>query len=592
MAARVDAAAPLCPDRAVFCSVNKCLSGSFSSSSRLPTLEYKYSRQTLLDICRSQLYNTLDTVQTESLKELGLLRQPANTPDSTAAPPPERRRRKRRARKQKRGKRGGIRARLAARPTRPAIPSILLANVRSLDNKMDNIRLLRSANRNVSNCCVLLFTETWLNDNIPDSAVQLEQLTCYRADRALVNGGKTRDGGVCVYIRDAWCRDAVVVCKHCSPLAEFMIIKCRPFYLPREFTAILLVAVYIPPTPNSSDRNAALCELYQAISEQQTAHPDGFTILAGDFNHADLKTFLPQLHQHVDFPTRGDNTLDLVYTTHKGAYKASPLPHIGLSDHITVMLIPAYRPRVKVTKPVQKQVRVWPEGASSALQDCFDTTDWEMFKQAATHNNLTDIQEYTDTVISYISKCIDDVTHTKTIIIRANQKPWLTGDVYRLLGARDNAYRAGDVTGLRTARANLSHGIKKARQEYTHKITSHFKDSRDTRSLWQGIQTITDYKPAPQLCDSNISLLNNLNSFFARFEAQNNTHPQKTPPPSHDQALCLSAASVKRTFSTINTRKSTGPDNIPGRVLKDCAEELKDVFTDIFNTSLRQATVP
>ena len=305
MAARVDAAAPLCPDRAVFCSVNKCLSGSFSSSSRLPTLEYKYSRQTLLDICRSQLYNTLDTVQTESLKELGLLRQPANTPDSTAAPPPERRRRKRRARKQKRGKRGGIRARLAARPTRPAIPSILLANVRSLDNKMDNIRLLRSANRNVSNCCVLLFTETWLNDNIPDSAVQLEQLTCYRADRALVNGGKTRDGGVCVYIRDAWCRDAVVVCKHCSPLAEFMIIKCRPFYLPREFTAILLVAVYIPPTPNSSDRNAALCELYQAISEQQTAHPDGFTILAGDFNHADLKTFLPQLHQHVGFPNKG-----------------------------------------------------------------------------------------------------------------------------------------------------------------------------------------------------------------------------------------------------------------------------------------------
>ncbi|KAJ8336082.1 hypothetical protein SKAU_G00394250 [Synaphobranchus kaupii] len=212
------------------------------------------------------------------------------------------------------------------------------------------------------------------------------------------------------------------------------------------------------------------------------------------------------------------------------------------------------RPRVKVIKPVPKQVRVWPEGASSALQDCFDTTDWEMFKQAATYNNHTDIEEYTDTVTSYISKCIDDVTHTKTIITRANRKPCL---VHRLLRARDNAFRAGDETGLRAARANLSRGIRKAKQEYTHKITCHFKDSRDTRSLWQGIQTITDYKPVPQLCDSNISLLNNLNSFFARFEAQNNTHPQKTPPPPHDQALCLSAASVKRTLSTINTRKAT-----------------------------------
>jgi len=371
-----------------------------------------------------------------------------------------------------------------------------------------------------------------------------------------------------------------------------MIVRCRPFYLPREFTAILLVAVYIPPTSNNSDRNAALGELYQAISEQQTAHPDGFTIFAGDFNHANLKTVLPKLHQHVDFPTRGDNILDLVYTTHKGAYKASPLPHIGLSDHITVMLMPAYRPRVKASRPVLKQVRVWPEGASCALQDCFDSTDWGMFKQAATYNDHTDIGEYTDTVTSYISKCIDDVTHVKTITTRANQKPWLTGEVHRLLRTRNRVFRAGDETDLKTARANLSHGIRKAKNSYTKKITRHFKDSRDTRSLWRGIQTITDYKPTPQNCDSNISLLNNLNSFFARFEAQNSTRPHKTPPPPHDQVLCLSAASVKRTLSSINTHKATGPDNIPGRVLKDCAEELKDVFTDVFNTSLRQAVVP
>lgn len=126
----------------------------------------------------------------------------------------------------------------------------------------------------------------------------------------------------------------------------------------------------------------------------------------------------------------------------------------------------------------------------------------------------------------------------------------------------------------------------------THKITAHFRDSRDARSLWQGIQVITDYRPAPQSCESNPSLLNSLNSFFARFDEQNNTRPQKTPPPLHDQPLCLSTASVKRTLATINSRKATGPDNIPGRVLKDCAEELKEVFTDVFNTSLKQATVP
>uniref|UniRef100_A0A672I8N9 Reverse transcriptase domain-containing protein n=2 Tax=Salarias fasciatus TaxID=181472 RepID=A0A672I8N9_SALFA len=584
MAARVDAATSRSPDNALF----KCLSESFSCQSKS---EYEYSRQAFFHIRRSKICRVLTTELEYLLKELGLLRCPANSPDSPATPPPVRRRRKRCARTRKRGKRGGVRARLEAKPTRPAIPSILLANVRSLDSKMDDIRLLRSANRKVSDCCVLVFTETWLNDNIPDSAIQLEQLTCYRSDRALVEGGKIRGGGVCVYIREAWCQDATVVYKHCSPLAEFMIVKCRPFYLPREMSSILLVATYIPPT-NNSNRSAALTELYQAISEQQTAQPDGFIILAGDFNHADLKTVLPKFHQHIHFPTRGDSILDFVYTQHKGAYKATPLPHIGASDHLTIMLLPAYRQRVKVIKPALKEVRVWPQGATSALQDCFGTTDWEMFKEAATCNNLIDVEEYTDTVTSYITKCIDDVTHIKNITIRANRKPWLTGDVHRLLKARDIAFKAGDESALRTARANLSRGIRKAKQDHTNKITSYFKDSKNAQSLWQGIQAITDYKPAPRSCESDITLLNNLNSFFARFEEQNTTRPQKTPPPSHDQPLCLSAASVKRTLSAINTRKAAGPDNIPGSVLKDCAEELKDVFTDIFNTSLRQAIVP
>ncbi len=240
---------------------------------------------------------------------------------------------------------------------------------------------------------------------------------CYRADRVLVEGGNTRGGGLCVYINDAWCRYAVMVCKHCSPLVEFMIIKCRPFYLPREYTAIMLAAVYIPPNSNNN-RSEALNELYQHISEQQRAHPDAFLILAGDFNHADLKSVFPKIHQHVDFPTWGNNTLDFVYTPQRGAYKALPLPHLGTSDHIIVMLIPAYRPIVKVTKPVHKQIQVWPEGSSEALQDCFNTTDWNMFKQAATYNNTTDLQEYSETVTANITKCIDDVTVTKTITVR------------------------------------------------------------------------------------------------------------------------------------------------------------------------------
>ncbi len=105
------------------------------------------------------------------------------------------------------------------------------------------------------------------------------------------------------------------------------------------------------------------------ISEQQTNKSDGFFIIASDFNHTYLKTVLPKFYQDVNFATRGNNTVDIVYTTAKNAYKAEPRPHLGYLDHISVMLIPAYRPLLKLAKPVQNQITVWPENATSALQD-------------------------------------------------------------------------------------------------------------------------------------------------------------------------------------------------------------------------------
>ncbi len=546
MAARSDAAAAPGPKDGAFMSFNVVCSSPNSVNLPLThkeiTPKHIYDRRSLLDIGNAYKHQ-LAPAAIEKLRGLCLLLEPDL---ETAASPTDatrtRQRRKRCERGRKRGKCGGIRARLRANPTRPALPTLMLSNVRSLENKLDLIQLSRSTQHEARDCCVFVFTETWLNDNIPDSAFQLNRLTCCRSDRDTTLSGKSRGGGLCVYINKEWCNNTAVLSKHCSSLVEFMFVKCRPFYMPREFTAIVIVAVYIPPCENAKD---ALRELYCAISEQQTNNPDGFFIIASDFNHANLKTVLPKFYQHVNFATRGNNTLDFVYTTVKNAYKAVPRPHLGYSDHISVMLIPAYRPLLKLAKPVQKLITIWPENATSTLQDCFQCTDWNMFKEAATYNNHTDLQEYTETVTAYIKKCMDDVTVTKTITTRANQKPWMTAEVRGLLKTRDEAFRSGDKAALKTARANLSRGIKNAKRSHAQKINNHFTDSRDTRSLWQAIQTITDYKPPPQACDDDPSLPDTLNHFYSRFEMQNDTPAQKLPTPPNDQALCLSAADVR-----------------------------------------------
>jgi hypothetical protein len=87
-------------------------------------------------------------------------------------------RRRRRNRKQKRGCRAGLLTRLKKHPHKPPLPSVFLANVRSIVPKLDDLEL-RIATDNFRDCCVMILTETWLHPAIPDNAVQLAGRTIH-----------------------------------------------------------------------------------------------------------------------------------------------------------------------------------------------------------------------------------------------------------------------------------------------------------------------------------------------------------------------------------------------------------------------------
>ena len=56
--------------------------------------------------------------------------------------------------------------------------------------------------------------------------------------------------------------------------------------------------------------------------------------------------------------------------------------------------------------------------------------------------------------------------------------------------------------------------------------------------------------------------------------------------------LVITGADVCKSFKRINQHKAPGPDGIPGRALRVCADQLAGAFTDIFNKSLLQSVVP
>ena len=71
---------------------------------------------------------------------------------------------------------------------------------------------------------------------------------------------------------------------------------------------------------------------------------------------------------------------------------------IGRSDHIMLRLLPKYLPVLKRSKPIKKFVRVLDESGLSAMQGCFDCTDWSVFVKSCENVN-----ELNDCVTDYIN---------------------------------------------------------------------------------------------------------------------------------------------------------------------------------------------
>ncbi|KAK1800215.1 hypothetical protein P4O66_000260 [Electrophorus voltai] len=208
----------------------------------------------------------------------------------------------------------------------------------------------------------------------------------------------------------------------------------------------------------------------------------------------------------------------------------------------------------------------------------------------------------------------------------SNQKPWVDRTIREALNSRTAAYNAGIISGnmdeYKSAAYGVRRAVREAKRRYGKKLETQFQQS-GSRSLWQGLRMITDYRSPPSgLMNADESLANELNTFFARFEATSSsanassTNANGTSansanansagasgtigaaggtcagPTIEQRPLIITESDVRRVFKRVNTRKAMGPDGICGRVLKACADQLAPVFTDIFNLSLTLGIVP
>ena len=480
-------------------------------------------------------------------------------------------------RRRKRGRRGGIRRRLRQRKSRPALPAVILANLRSINNKIDDIRALARYSFEFREAALLCFTESWLHTDAPDSLYDIRGFSLIRADRN-ENSGKSRGGGICVYLNERWCRQYTI--KHMIFNRDFELlgIGLRPFYLPREFGCILLFVVYVPPSGKIHCAAAAIAE---CVHNQQQQFPDAPAIVLGDFNNCNLEKTLPGFEQVVKCGTRKESILDKCYINLPNAYQSRSKPPISNSDHNVVHLIPTYTSKLKSRKPENKAVRQWTDDSREELGACFDCTDWQVL--------MGDTLEETCTVTTdYINFCVQSIIPTKTVKVYPNNKTYVTKDIKQLMNLRKLAFKNKDRRELQQTGKQLREKLRKAKEAHKKHLEEAFK-AGNPRKTWDTMKNMTGMpgkNRRPFVTSDELTSATELNTFFTRFETSGSTERCREVLESvavgSEDRVTITVGQVENVFRRLNSHKATGPDNISASILKTYSKELAPVWQPIF----------
>ena len=156
-------------------------------------------------------------------------------------------------------------------------------------------------------------------------------------------------------------------------------------------------------------------------------------------------------------------------STHKDVYKALPSSPFGKYNQNSILLILAYKQKLKQEVPVRRSIQKWSDEADAKLQDCFTSTEWNMFRDSS-----DGIKEFTTSVTDSINKCIDDIVPTVTVGTHPNQKPWITSNIRSELNVRDAAFKDWKTNpdAYTKSRYALRRTIKQAKCQYRTKIES------------------------------------------------------------------------------------------------------------------------
>ena len=453
--------------------------------------------------------------------------------------------------------------------------SFIVANLRSITNKFDEILLFVTS----SNFDYICFTETWLNENVPDCLFKLPSYTSYRMDRTGRQGG-----GVCIYVKGTYDVERFFPSNHPHMFESVWCVD--------HTNCFLIVTVYIPPDVVLRKSNNVEEFFIDVLDDLLHVYPNYRLILNGDFNKMPIENLchMYQVQNIVNKPTRADSVLDLILVSNdiSDHFEVSVGPPIGQSDHRTL-------------KCFSKNVELdqHPKRARSFHKVTFIDFSRDSISNFLSGVSVIDFRlmyrmEGLEEKTNFFHDALEATKNTlkkKTVYFSSRDKPWMTGKLKDLITERWIAYRRRDWKRYESLKTKIRGMIKAAKEEWINKNT------KSPKGLWRTMKALTVRTeqrmpwneldmPLEQLVEV---ISDGIKEHFQEEDRHNNLTVAWTD---NDWMPLVDERWTYEQLIRLDVSKSPGYDNISPRLYNYAAHILAAPLCHLINSSIISRQVP
>ena len=225
--------------------------------------------------------------------------------------------------------------------------------------------------------------------------------------------------------------------------------------------------------------------------------------------------------------------------------------------------------------------------------------------QATLRNNIDNAcRLWTQKIIEHVNEFIP-----KYKLNYINNPPWIDGDVIHLSHQKEAAHNKALWSDTPQSWAKYQKLRSKLRNFVNSKYLNYIKDcsgkiASNPKRFWGLLRAKTKHRSIPkkvhldnrsaQTPIRKAFLFNSfLESNFTKHDSESQLPPAINDFVNPNLSSCtISIAKTRLILNNIDTNKATGPNDISGRILKECSKEIAPSLTCLFNMSLSLGKMP